>query len=103
MIQKHPIMILTRLFTSLIMIALLYSSRAIALEPLDSIAVVVNDDVITSNELENKVKYYENQLRLTNNTVSDRQSLRKQDASSYFKFITTRNPTTSIRLPGPDL
>ena len=78
MIHNHPAMILTRFFTTLIITVLLYSSRAIALEPLDSIAVVVNDDVITSNELENKVKYYENQIRLTNSTISDRQSLRKQ-------------------------
>ena len=76
--QKHPKMKLTRLFTAVIMVALLHSPVATALEPLDSIAVVVNEDVITSNELEDKVKYYENQLRLTNSTVSDRQSLRKQ-------------------------
>jgi peptidyl-prolyl cis-trans isomerase SurA len=53
-------------------------SNADALEPLDSIAVVVNDDVITKRELEDKVEYYENQIRLSNGSVSDKDSLKKQ-------------------------
>lgn len=57
---------------------LLLSNNAIALEPLDSVAVVVNDDVITKNELEQKVEYFENQIRLSGGSVSDMDSLRKQ-------------------------
>ena len=53
-------------------------NSANAIEPLDSIAVVVNDDVITSKELEDKIKYYENQIRLSSGSVSDMDSLRKQ-------------------------
>jgi len=56
----------------------LLSNNAIAIEPLDSIAVVVNDDVITKNELEQKVEYFENQIRLSGGSVTDTDSLRKQ-------------------------
>ncbi|MGD8934147.1 MAG: SurA N-terminal domain-containing protein, partial [Gammaproteobacteria bacterium] len=56
----------------------LLCSNANALEPLDSIAVVVNDDVITKRELEEKVDYFANQIRLSNGSVSDMDSLRKQ-------------------------
>ncbi len=52
--------------------------RAETVELLDRIAVVVNDDVITSREFEEKVEYYENQLRLSNSSVTDRESLKKQ-------------------------
>ncbi len=58
--------------------AFLLCNNAIAIEPLDSIAVVVNDDVITKRELEEKVDYFANQIRLSNGTVSDMDSLRKQ-------------------------
>jgi peptidyl-prolyl cis-trans isomerase SurA len=58
--------------------AFLLCNSAMALEPLDSIAVVVNDDVITKRELEEKVDYFANQIRLSNGTVSDMDSLRKQ-------------------------
>lgn len=60
------------------MALLFYSTGAYALERLDSIAVVVNEDVITSSELAGKVRYYENQIRLSNGSVSDMESLRKQ-------------------------
>ena len=53
-------------------------SNAIALTPLDSIAVIVNDDVITKNELEEKIKYFENNIRLSGGSVSDFESLKKQ-------------------------
>ena len=49
-----------------------------AIEPLDRIAVVVNDDVITSREFEDKVSYFENQLRLSNSPITDMGSLKKQ-------------------------
>ena len=65
-------------FITLILSVLTFSSTASALKPLDSIAVVVNDDVITKNELEAKTKYFENQIRLSNGSVSDRSSLKKQ-------------------------
>lgn len=54
------------------------SNSAYALEPLDSIAVVVNEDVITSNELADKIRYYENQIRLSSGSISDMDSLKKQ-------------------------
>jgi len=49
-----------------------------AIEPLDRIAVIVNDDVITSREIEEKVSYYEGQIRLSSGSVSDMDGLRKQ-------------------------
>ena len=66
-----------KLFIAFILPALIYSGSAIAVDVLDSIAVIVNDDVITSRELEKKVNYYENQIRLSNGSISDRESLRK--------------------------
>jgi len=56
----------------------MFNSSAYALAPLDSIAVVVNEDVITSNELADKVRYYEKQIRLSSGSVSDMDSLKKQ-------------------------
>jgi peptidyl-prolyl cis-trans isomerase SurA len=53
-------------------------NSASAIEALDSIAIVVNNDVITSNELEEKVKYYKNQIRLSSGSISDMDSLKKQ-------------------------
>jgi peptidyl-prolyl cis-trans isomerase SurA len=58
--------------------AFLLSNNASALEPLDSIAVVVNDDVITKSELAEKVDYFANQIRLSNGSVSDMDSLKRQ-------------------------
>ena len=49
-----------------------------AIEPLDRIAIIVNDDVITSREIEEKVSYYEGQIRLSSGSVSDMDGLRKQ-------------------------
>ena len=69
-------------FNSLITLTLLSvlapMGTASAMEPLDKIAVVVNDDVITSMEFEDKVRFYENQIRLTSGAVSDMEGLRKQ-------------------------
>lgn len=62
--------------SALFMLAM--TSNALALEPLDKIAVVVNEDVITSKELENKIKFFENQIRLSSGSISDRNGLEKQ-------------------------
>lgn len=67
-----------RFLAAVIFPVLVFSSNAKALEPLDRIAVVVNDDVITGKELEEKIGYYENQIRLSNGSISDMDSLRKQ-------------------------
>ena len=56
----------------------LFCSHAFAITPLDSIAIIVNDDVITKNELDNKVAYFENQIRISGGSVSDKESLKKQ-------------------------
>ena len=69
---------LNKLIFAIIITAMAVINSANAIEPLDSIAVVVNDDVITSKELEDKIKYYENQIRLSSGSVSDMDSLRKQ-------------------------
>ncbi len=66
------------LLLTIIISSLALSNDASAIEPLDGIAVVVNDDVITTRELETKIKYYENQIRLSSGSVSDMESLRKQ-------------------------
>jgi peptidyl-prolyl cis-trans isomerase SurA len=58
--------------------SLFITGRADALTPLDSIAIIVNEDVITTNELNNKIKYFENQIRVSGGSVSDISSLRKQ-------------------------
>ncbi len=69
---------LNKLIFAIIITAMAGINSANAIEPLDSIAVVVNDDVITSKELEDKIKYYENQIRLSSGSVSDMDSLKKQ-------------------------
>ena len=51
---------------------------AVAMTPLDSIAIIVNEDVITKNELAEKAGYFENQIRASGGSVSDRESLQKQ-------------------------
>ena len=58
--------------------SLFITGRADALTPLDSIAIIVNEDVITTNELNNKIKYFENQIRVSGGSVSDISSLKKQ-------------------------
>ena len=62
----------------LVLSTLAASGTANAIEPLDRIAVIVNDDVITSSELQDKVRYYESQIRLSSGSVSDMEGLRKQ-------------------------
>jgi peptidyl-prolyl cis-trans isomerase SurA len=58
--------------------AMMFSSNSNALTPLDGIAIIVNDDVITNNELDDRVKYFENQIRVSGGSVSDMESLKKQ-------------------------
>jgi peptidyl-prolyl cis-trans isomerase SurA len=76
--HRHFSVLQLRLLFIFILTILVFSSSAYALVPLDSIAVVVNEDVITSNELENKVRYYEKQIRLSSGSISDMDSLKKQ-------------------------
>ncbi len=66
------------LLIAAICLVLITGNNANAIEPLDRIAVVVNDDVITSREFEDKVNYYENQIRLSSGSVSDMAGLKKQ-------------------------
>jgi peptidyl-prolyl cis-trans isomerase SurA len=74
-------MSLTRLKTvisTFILLLLTIQSSNAALQPLDSIAVIINDDVITKNELEERVEYFEKQISLSSGSVSDMDGLRKQ-------------------------
>jgi len=76
--HNHFSILLSRLLLIPVLTTLVFNSNAYALTPLDGIAVVVNEDVITSNELKDKVKYYEKQIRLSNGSISDMNSLKKQ-------------------------
>jgi len=76
--QTHFILKTGRLFIIVIFSSLIFNSNAHALTPLDSIAIIVNDDVITKNELEDRIKYFENQIRVSGGSVSDMKSLEKQ-------------------------
>lgn len=78
MMHSHFSILQPRLLFVFILTGLIFNSSASALAPLDSIAVVVNEDVITSNELADKVRYYEKQIRLSSGSVSDMDSLKKQ-------------------------
>jgi len=75
---SHFSIFLNRLLFFSILSASVFNSSAYALEPLDGIAVVVNEDVITSKELADKISYYENQIRLSSGSVSDMDGLKKQ-------------------------
>ncbi len=70
--------VLARFLFIPVLATLMFNSSARGLTPLDSIAVVVNEDVITNNELADKVSYYKKQIRLSNGSISDMDSLRKQ-------------------------
>jgi len=69
---------LNKLLIAIIVPTMTIINSANAIEALDSIAVVVNNDVITSNELEDKINYYKNQIRLSSGSISDMDSLKKQ-------------------------
>jgi len=76
--HNHFVLKTGRLFIVVIFSSLIFNSNAKALAPLDSIAIIVNDDVITRNELEDKIKYFENQIRVSGGSVSDMKSLERQ-------------------------
>ncbi len=75
---NHLLLTIKIYLLTFILSILAFNSSAGVLKPLDSIAVVVNEDVITKNELEAKTAYFENQIRLSSGSVSDRSSLKKQ-------------------------
>lgn len=52
--------------------------HALAIQPLDQIIAVVNDDVITQNELKTRVSDYANQLKLSTSTSPEMKALKKQ-------------------------
>ena len=58
--------------------AMMFSNDSNAITPLDGIAIIVNDDVITKNELDDRISYFENQIRVSGGSVSDMESLRRQ-------------------------
>ena len=67
---------------------LLFSMPSIsALEPLDKIIVVVNDDVITQHELDSRTDEYKQKLRLSDLSEKDKNILTKQVLQ---KMIRTR-------------
>ena len=78
MIHSHFSILQLKLLLAFILTGLIFKSSAYSLATLYSIAVVVNVDVINSNELADKVRYYEKQIRLSSGSVSDMDSLKKQ-------------------------
>lgn len=54
------------------------TNSANAIQKLDQVVAIVNDDVITQHELEARVDDYSNQLKLSSSASADRLSLRKQ-------------------------
>ena len=78
MMNRHFSILQIRLLFIFVLTISVFGSNAYALVPLDSIAVVVNEGVITSNELADKVRYYQKQIRLSGGSVSDMDSLTKQ-------------------------
>lgn len=52
--------------------------QALAIQPLDQIIAVVNDDVITQNELKTRVADYANQLKLSTSASPEIKALKKQ-------------------------
>ena len=78
MMHSHFSILQLRLLFIFILTSLVFNTSSYALTPLDSIAIVVNEDVITTNELADKVRYYEKQIGLSGGSVSDMDSLKKQ-------------------------
>lgn len=62
----------------LFVLGLLIPVHTFAIQPLDKIVAVVNDDVITQNELESRVTDYASQLKLSNSTSPELSALTKQ-------------------------
>jgi peptidyl-prolyl cis-trans isomerase SurA len=69
---------ISTIFKVAICTGVFFSGHTYAITPLDSIAIIVNDDVITKNELDNKIDYFENQIRVSGGSVLDRKSLTNQ-------------------------
>jgi len=59
-------------------LCLLIPLHASAIQPLDKIVAVVNEDVITKNELASRVSDYASQLKLSNSTSPEMEALTKQ-------------------------
>jgi len=68
----------TAIVFSLAISALIYAHNVSALQKLDRIVAIVNDDVISEHELEMRVNDFAGQLKLSKNNPSDIQALRKQ-------------------------
>ncbi len=63
---------------SIFILALICTQSAFALQKLDRIVAIVNDEVISQHELEMRVNDFANQLKLSKNQTADKQALRKQ-------------------------
>jgi len=61
-----------------ISLCLLTPLHTSAIQPLDRIVAVVNEDVITQNELASRVSDYANQLKLSNSASPEMEALKKQ-------------------------
>jgi len=59
-------------------LCLLIPLHTSAIQPLDRIVAVVNEDVITQNELTSRVSDYANQLKLSNSASPEMEALKKQ-------------------------
>jgi peptidyl-prolyl cis-trans isomerase SurA len=59
-------------------ITLTCTQNVLALQKLDQIVAIVNDEIISQHELDTRVSDFASQLKLSNNTFSDEQALRKQ-------------------------
>lgn len=66
----------SRLLMTLFLLS--FSNLALSMQLLDSIAVIVNGDVITKSELDAKVNYFRKQLRVSSGSTPDIAGLRKQ-------------------------
>ncbi|NOX44112.1 MAG: molecular chaperone SurA [Gammaproteobacteria bacterium] len=76
--RKTNRLINQRVKTSIVLIALsLFSSLSFA-EPIDKIIIIVNDDVITNNELSKEIRFIKNQLRQQQTPVPPDNVLEKQ-------------------------
>ena len=76
--HKYNLLKTSRLFICFVFSSMIFSSNSNALTPIDGIAIIVNDDVITRNELDDRVKYFKNQIRVSGGSVSDMESLKRQ-------------------------
>jgi len=56
----------------------LFSSRAFSLEELDSIAIIVNDETISTQQIEKRLSDFKRQIKLQGQTPPPEKSLKKQ-------------------------